>query len=99
MSQMPEPDESPDRLLIALSPRSRKQLTSLGFTTDQAVRDRVEEHGALSLLRSRNMYRRSYLEICETFGFDPKGEAPETVVPTREDLQHGEADSDPGPGF
>lgn len=68
-------DADPDRLLRSLSTRSRRHLLSLGHATDQEVRDHVDQCGALSLLRSRNMYRKSYLEICDAFGFDPKGGA------------------------
>jgi hypothetical protein len=59
------------------------------------VRDHVDDLGALSLLRSRNMFRKSYLEICEAFGFDPKGDVPDRAETTGGDDPH----TDPGPNL
>lgn len=69
----------PDHLLRSLSPQARNQLLASGFETDQDVRDHVANHGSLSLLRTRNIYRKSYLEICESFRFDAKEEGPDPL--------------------
>lgn len=92
-------DADPDRLLRSLSTRSRRHLLSLGHATDQEVRDHVDQCGALSLLRSRNMYRKSYLEICEAFGFDPKAEAPSPDALTGSGAKNPKETEDPNPGF
>lgn len=39
--------------------------------TDERVRDWVRENGARALLVVPNMGRKTYLEICDAFGFDP----------------------------
>lgn len=91
--------EDPKQLLRSLSTRSRRHLRSLGHETDQEVRDHVDDLGALSLLRSRNMFRKSYLEICEAFGFDPKGDVPDRTGPTGDDGPQVDPGPDLEPGF
>jgi hypothetical protein len=43
--------------------------------TDEAVRGWVQENGARTLLELPNMGRKTYTEICDAFGFDPKERA------------------------
>lgn len=92
-------DAEPDRILRSLSIRSRRHLLSLGYPTDQEVRDHVNQHGTLSLLRSRNMYRKSYLEICDAFGFDPKSDTPERLGTSGIDDPHVDPEGDLEPKF
>jgi hypothetical protein len=99
MNKNPNSVDGSDRLLSSLSVRARKHLLALGQKTDQEVRDHVAEQGALSLLRSPNMYRKSYLEICDTFGFDPKSDAPEPPASRETEKPLSEPSSDPEPGF
>lgn len=99
MATQQTPNADPDRLLRSLSTRSRRHLLSLGHATDQEVRDHVDRLGALSLLRSRNMYRKSYLEICDLFGFDPKGDTPERTGTSGADELHVDTDGDLEPGL
>lgn len=99
MTTQPTSDADPERLLRSLSTRSRRHLLSLGHSTDQGVRDHVEKVGALSLLRNRNMYRKSYLEICDAFGFDPKSDAPGSTASRETETPLSEPSSDPEPGL
>lgn len=62
---------APDQLIRSLSVRASNCLFNDNLTTDQAVRDHVQGQGAMSLLMAPNMGRKSYREVCETFGFDP----------------------------
>jgi hypothetical protein len=45
------------------------------------------------------MYRKSYLEICDAFGFDPKSDTPERTGASGNDEPHVDPDGDLEPGF
>lgn len=77
---------APDQLIRSVSVRTANCLFNENLTTDQAVRDRVQGQGAMSLLMAPNMGRKSYWEVCETFGFDPADPARTAENSQRPDL-------------
>lgn len=70
------------RVLLGLSVRAQNCLRNDSLVTDEAVRDWVGRQGPRALLRFPNMGRKTYLEICDAFGFDTEG--PELPAPKKE---------------
>lgn len=69
--------ETGARVLNGLSVRAQNCLSNeicpvdRSRLTDERVRGWVRENGARALLSVPNMGRKTYLEICDAFGFDP----------------------------
>jgi hypothetical protein len=78
--------ETGARVLNGLSVRAQNCLSSeicpvdRSRLADERVRDWVRENGARALLAVPNMGRKTYLEICDAFGFDPTDQVREGPV-------------------